>query len=136
MRIETRMNGTTFEAKLGDRMVFSDSGAFRSLLQQVEGAKANACVLDLSGLASIDSAGLGMFMIALDAAKKGGWSLRLRSPRGQVKSLLELGKFDQLLAIEPSPGRGSRCTGPATAAAARRRRARIRATLSRTPESW
>lgn len=100
MRIETAMNGTVFEAKLSDRMAFSDLGAFRSLVKEVTKAGAKQCVFDLSWLVSIDSAGLGMFMIALDEARRGGWSMTLRFPQEQVKSMLRLVKFDKLLVIE------------------------------------
>jgi anti-anti-sigma factor len=101
MRIQTRMNGSVFEANLGDSMTFSDSGAFRALLQEVTKAQVSSCVFDLSELRSIDSSGLGMFMIARDEAKKRGWSLTLRAPQQQVLSLLKLAKFDSLLAIRP-----------------------------------
>ncbi len=101
MRIDTTVKGSVFEAKLGGSMRFSDSGAFRALLAAITKAGTESCVLDLSELESIDSAGLGMFMIARDTASKGGWALSLRSPKGQVKSLLALGKFDQLLAVVP-----------------------------------
>ena len=100
MQIAKAMNGAAFEVKLSERMTFSDNGSFRSLLDDIVKAGAKKCVFDLSGLASIDSAGLGMFVIALDQGKKQGWTLALRSPKGQVKTLLELAKFDKLLTIE------------------------------------
>jgi anti-anti-sigma factor len=100
MRVETKTEGSHFEAKLGDRMGYSDHGAFRSLLQEIGKAAPKTCRLDLSGLESIDSAGLGMFMIARDEARKDGWSLTIRCPKGQVRSLLELCNFDKLITIE------------------------------------
>jgi len=100
MRIDTRMNGTGFEAKLSDGLAFADSPTFRLLLKEIVEARPKTCVFDLSGLVSIDSAGLGMFMIALEEAKRGGWSLTLRSPQEQVKSLLDLANFDKLFVIE------------------------------------
>lgn len=100
MRIESRMSGTTCEVRFGDRMTFSDHTAFRALLKEITKSGAKACVFDLHDLQAIDSAGLGMFMIALDEAKKSGWTLRLKSPQGPVKSLLELGRFDKLMSIE------------------------------------
>jgi anti-anti-sigma factor len=101
MRVEVvKSTGGHFEAKLTERMAFSDHGAFRSLLQAIANAGAKTCMLDLSGLVAIDSAGLGMFMIARDEARKGGWSLTVRCPAGRVRSLLELSKFDKLITIE------------------------------------
>jgi HptB-dependent secretion and biofilm anti anti-sigma factor len=48
----------------------------------------------------VDSAGLGMFIIAAETAKKAGLSLTLRSPSGHVRKLIELSKMDKLLSIE------------------------------------
>lgn len=101
MRIETTIRGSVLEARLSDNMSFADHSAFRALLSEISKTGARSCIFDLSGLNSIDSAGLGMFMIAREEAQKSGWTITLRSPKGHVKSLMELGKFDKLLTIEP-----------------------------------
>jgi anti-anti-sigma factor len=100
MRVDTIIDGATIKVKLSDRMTFSDHAVFRGVLQKIEQSGARSCIFDLSDLESIDSAGLGMFIIAKDAAQKQGWSLSIRKPTGHVKSLFELGRFDKLLAIE------------------------------------
>jgi len=100
MQIKTNITGGQFEARLSDRMTFSDHGAFRTLLNDIAKAGTKSCVIDLSGLASIDSAGLGMFVVARDQANKNGWSLKIRCPPGQVRTLFELAKFDKLIMIE------------------------------------
>lgn len=101
MNINTHRQGDHYVAKLSGKMAFSDNSAFRSLLDNIGESGAKSAVFDLSDLASIDSAGLGMFIIAADAAKKGGWGLRLKSPSGQVKQLIGLAKFGNLVAIDP-----------------------------------
>jgi anti-anti-sigma factor len=101
MHVETRIDDATFNVRMSDRMTFSDHIAFRELLQKVEQSGARSCVLDLSGLISIDSAGLGMLVIAKETAAKQGWSLIVRGPQGHVKALLELGRFERMLTIEP-----------------------------------
>jgi HptB-dependent secretion and biofilm anti anti-sigma factor len=100
MRVEKTVNGGVFEAKLIDQMMFSDHRAFRDLLKEISQSGAKKCVFNLSGLTSIDSSGLGMFMVALDEARKGHWTLTIKSPQGHVRSLLVLGRFDKLLSIE------------------------------------
>jgi anti-anti-sigma factor len=100
MRVETTINAGVFEAKLIDQMLFSDHRAFRSLLREISQSGAKKCIFNLSGLTSIDSSGLGMFMIALDEARKSHWTLTIKSPQGHVRSLLVLGRFDKLLNIE------------------------------------
>ncbi len=100
MHVETTTDGSAICLRLSDKLTFADHAAFRDLLRKVENSGARSCVFDLSGLSSIDSAGLGMFMIAKDAAQKQGWTLIIRKPAGHVKALFELGRFDKLLTIE------------------------------------
>jgi anti-anti-sigma factor len=99
MQVETSSMGDAFVAHLSGKMAFSDNVTFRSLVEKINGSGAKRCTFELAGLQSVDSAGLGMFVIALEAAKKNGWSLTLRKPSGQVKQLLALARFDKLLTI-------------------------------------
>lgn len=101
MRIETHQSGAVFNAKLADRMTFADHGPFRSLLEAVTKSGAQHCHIDISDLGSIDSAGLGMFVVAQQEAQRSGWSLVLKGARGHVKQLLELARFDRLITLAP-----------------------------------
>jgi anti-anti-sigma factor len=100
MDIQTTSSGDEFIATLSGRLMFSDNPAFRILLDGAQASGAKRCIFDVSALNSVDSAGLGMFVIAADTAKKHGWSLVLRGPGGQVKQLLTLARFDKLLTIQ------------------------------------
>lgn len=100
MIIDTKIDAGVYLAKLSDRMAFSDHEAFKVLLDDVGHSGAKRCVFDLSDLLSIDSSGLGMFMVAAESAQATGWTFSLKSPQGHVKTLLELGKFDKILTIE------------------------------------
>lgn len=99
MRIETLSADRTIRVKLLDRMSFGDHPLFRDLLSELRRAKPTACILDMSGLTSIDSAGLGMLMIAHEESKKGGWTLTIQSPPEHVRKLLALACFDKILNI-------------------------------------
>jgi anti-anti-sigma factor len=100
MNAETIVTDTTFEARLSDRLSFADNVAFRKLLDEMQASKTRHWVLNLASLASVDSAGLGMFIIAAEAAKKSGMSITLRSPAGHVRRLIELSKIDKLMPVE------------------------------------
>ena len=100
MQASTKVNGDTFEVVLTDRISFADHEEFRKLISEAGSSGASNWVFDLEGLESIDSAGLGMFMIAKDEARKGGWDILLRSPKGPVKTIMELSKFDKLFTIQ------------------------------------
>jgi anti-anti-sigma factor len=100
MNIQTRITDAFFEAKLSDRLSFADNAAFRKLIDDMKTSKAPRWVIDVSGLSSVDSAGLGMFIIAHEAAKKVGFHMVLRAPGGHVRNLIELSKMDKLINIE------------------------------------
>lgn len=100
MQIATNNAGSGFEAKLSDRMTFSDNPVFRRLLDEINAAQPSRCVFDLSELVAIDSAGLGMLIIAIEAAKTGGWVLVFQGAQGHVKQLLQLSRIDRLVAVE------------------------------------
>jgi anti-anti-sigma factor len=99
MRISTETSGSTFTVKLADRMAFADHGVFRTLLDQIRKSGCKEAVFDLTDLVSIDSAGLGMFMIALEAADKDGWVMSILQPQGHVRQLLQLAKIDKMIKV-------------------------------------
>ena len=100
MQAQTILTENTFEARLSDRLSFSDNGAFRKLLDEGVASRRGHLVLNVAGLTSIDSAGLGMFIVAADTAKKAGLSFTLRGPSGHVRKLIELAKLDKLIQVE------------------------------------
>lgn len=99
MRVDIKSRTDTFEARLSDKMLFADSSAFRKLIDEVRQSGCKTCVFDLKALEVIDSAGLGMIMIAIEDARRNGWALTLKNPQGPVLKLLQLSRMDQLLKV-------------------------------------
>ena len=79
---------------------FADYPVFQGILKHVNDGRDQSIVLDVSGLSFIDSAGLGMLILAREEAGKLGSTIRLRGPRGQVKRIFAVTKFDTLFAVE------------------------------------
>jgi anti-anti-sigma factor len=100
VNLETSVVGREFVARIAGRLAFSDNAAFRGLFDLMASSGAKTLVLDLSDLDSIDSSGLGMFIIARDTAIKSNWDFRIRKPRGQVRQMLALARFESLMAVE------------------------------------
>ncbi len=100
MLVKTSIKNLIFEARLSERLSFADNAVFRNLLDEMLASPARQWVFDVSGLASVDSAGLGMFIIAMEHAKKAERSLVLRSPNDHVRKLIELSKMDKLIRVE------------------------------------
>lgn len=62
----------------------------------------NTVVFDLTEVDFIDSAGLGLLMLARGLLSKSGSRLRLCSPQARVRALLRMTKTDTLLQIDES----------------------------------
>lgn len=98
--MQIRRYGETFEVALTNSLTSADHSAFRELLSRMKESGSMLYVLELSKLDWIDLAGLGMLILAKEATGKAGAELILRSPKGHVKDLLELGRFDRILTVE------------------------------------
>ena len=79
---------------------FKDHHSFRALLESLRAVSGHDHVLDLSGIDFLDSAALGMLLVADDETKGRGCNLTLRRPSCQIARLLELASLDTLFRIE------------------------------------
>ncbi len=84
---------------LSEKLTFEDHNNFRELLKLVNSNEHRSCTIDLKDLETIDSAGLGMLMIAFETAEKAGMQFQLAKPQGQVEKLLEISEFDKVMSI-------------------------------------
>lgn len=100
MQFTSTDQGNFQEVFLEGRFVFSDNENFRQIIKEMDDQQSKQLVLNLQGLEFIDSAGLGMLLIARETAEKKQIGLKLRSARGQVREMLELSKFDTLIPYE------------------------------------
>ncbi|MCJ9429130.1 STAS domain-containing protein [Kordiimonas marina] len=78
-------------------ITFSENVSFRQLLKDLSEKHITNCVFDLSDVGMIDSAGLGMFLIAKEQADTGNWKLSVTGAHGHVASMLKLTKLSDLL---------------------------------------
>lgn len=85
---------------LSGELTFTDHAAFLEITSRLFGTQSGSVVVELSKLEFIDSAGLGMLLIARDAAKNANRSMVLRGPQGQVKRMFAVTKFDSLFTVE------------------------------------
>lgn len=69
----------------------------REQLHNLIQAGNNRIVVDLSGVESIDSSGLGALISGLKAARQGGGDLRIAAPGEQAVAVLELTNLNRVL---------------------------------------
>jgi HptB-dependent secretion and biofilm anti anti-sigma factor len=97
----TKQNGDTVSISFQGDFGFSDNPKTQSIIAEIKTNTCSHCSIDLSGLDSIDSAGLGMLLIINDAAEENGKTLELYKPSGQVQKMLEISKFSEIITIKP-----------------------------------
>ena len=102
LSLETRNRGDVIIVHCQGRIVYRDEAA---ALSQVVGQvlpQARKLVLDLSGVSSIDSAGIGELALLQTRAQCSNVSLKCASPSPLVQALLDLTNLDSVLEVHPS----------------------------------
>ena len=99
MKYRLQTASDSFEAVLSEKITFSDLEGFREIIRKMQEASAPENVMDLSGVEFIDSAGLGMLLLAKDEVGKISSRLVLKEPQGQVKRMFDVAQFDKMFDI-------------------------------------
>lgn len=80
-------------------LTFDDHERFKGVVESIVAAVADTVVIDMSGTKMIDSAGIGMLLLANDRADKAGKALNLAGVMGHVAKVVELSKVDQIITV-------------------------------------
>ena len=86
--------------RFSGRWTFKDHGQVAAISDDIKGTRVGTCVFDLSDVDFIDSAGLGMLLMAQQTAQKGETGIVLRGMSAQVRSIMKLAKFERVFTIE------------------------------------
>lgn len=87
------------EIVLKGKLTFTDQNRFQHIADVLDD-DVSLCVLNLTHLDFIDSAGLGMLLLMRDKAFEKNANVALKGASGQVKKMIELGQFDTLFLIQ------------------------------------
>ena len=95
--------GTEPIVALAGRFTFVAHEGFRQMLERsVERLEANCTLtIDLRGVQFVDSAALGMLLLAREAVRARSAQISLRGATGQVQRMLSISKFETLFAVAP-----------------------------------
>jgi HptB-dependent secretion and biofilm anti anti-sigma factor len=88
-------SGSNAFIHLPAQVTFADGSNFRKQLMAAIEDKVSHLTIDLSDTEFMDSAGLGMLLVALKECELNSISLALRRPKGDIKKLLELTRSDE-----------------------------------------
>ncbi|MBR9824525.1 MAG: STAS domain-containing protein [Alphaproteobacteria bacterium] len=96
-KVVTKPDTTSIE--LSGVLTFDDHERFKAVVEAITVAESDGVELDLTGMKMIDSAGIGMLLLANDRAGKAGKTLALRGVTGHVAKVVELSKVDQIIKV-------------------------------------
>ena len=100
------MNYKTTDIKDGKEVLISGSFTFRDhdtffeIVSLIKSAQDKKIVFNMTDCDFIDSAALGMFVIAHDEASSKGVELSIKGVKGKVKDVMYAARFDSLYKFE------------------------------------
>jgi anti-anti-sigma factor len=86
--------------RLSGRLTYKDNEAFSAVIDEMAGQSHARVFMDIAHLDFIDSFGIGLFLVAAEAAARSGNTLVIQRPQGSVSRLFRLAKLDSILHIE------------------------------------
>ncbi len=86
--------------RLTGRLTFNDHAKLRALIKEMLQNAAKRQILDLANLEFVDSAGIGMLLIAREELSNLDKQFILRKAGGQVKRVLTVAQLGKLITIE------------------------------------
>lgn len=87
-------------ASISGKVTFREQGKFQSFIQDLFKETHNAYVIDLADVEHLDSAGLGMLLIARNESIERKSSVTLRKPSEPIHKILMAASFDNVFTIE------------------------------------
>ncbi|WP_298380817.1 STAS domain-containing protein [Azospirillum sp.] len=100
MNYTVRDLGGVREVELRGQLTFESNDDFRQIIDGMEKDGIAECVLNLGGLDFIDSAGLGLLVLANNAGHRASVQLKMKHPRGQVRDMIEISEFHTIIPCE------------------------------------
>ena len=99
MNITKQLHQGTYDITFSGKFTFSDHAAFRDVLQHISENGTQQITLHMQAVEFVDSAALGMLLLALDESQKHRKRLVISGASGQVKKMFDMAKFNTLFAL-------------------------------------
>lgn len=96
MNFKKNMKDKNCELSLSGKFTFADHQNFRNIVNLIGSGTVSSIVFDLANLEFVDSAALGMFLVAREEGKKHSVDIILQNPVGHVQKMFEISNFRNL----------------------------------------
>ena len=100
MEYTSKIDGDRFVMALSGVLSFDDHESFRDVIDQLQAVEQPTIILGLDRLDAIDSAGIGMLLLANDRADRAGKTLHLSGAHGAVQKVISLSQIDRIIPVD------------------------------------
>ncbi|WP_417454894.1 STAS domain-containing protein [Kiloniella sp.] len=94
-----KSDGILLKCKMTGEFTFADHPTFRDMIDEAVKTGSRSIQLDLRDVEYIDSAGLGMFLVANERAEEEGWKFSISNPREKTQKMFTLAKLETIVPI-------------------------------------
>jgi len=99
MQYSITPGSTTLVVKISGTFRFDDHDGFKGVIKAIDAHEGNQVEISLAGTSAIDSAGVGMLLLAHERTKKQNKHLFVTGAGGTVAKVLELTRMSSLIDI-------------------------------------
>lgn len=100
MHSQIEISSDTATVALRGRLTFAENAAFRRVVEGLEQHGGSNVVIDMGAVEFMDSAGMGLLLVARDVVAARGGRVSLRAASGQVARMLRLAKFGDFFTLD------------------------------------
>ncbi len=94
-----KSDGPLLKCYMTGEFTFTDHPVFRDMIDAAVKTGARSIQLDLQNVEYIDSAGLGMFLVANERSSEEGWKFAISNPREKTQKMFTLAKLGTIVPI-------------------------------------
>jgi anti-anti-sigma factor len=95
MEMSTHTDNGSLVITLRGKFTFADNPLFREVLDRIGRPESQRVVFQMQNVEFIDSAALGMLLLAHEEAKRREKDVCIANANGHVKRILDMARFDQ-----------------------------------------
>ena len=99
MEMSKALNLGNYDVTLRGKFTFNDHAEFREIITKIGQADVRQVTFRMGQVDFVDSAALGMLMLALDEAEKHQKKLIISGASGQVKKMFEMARFNTMFTM-------------------------------------
>lgn len=99
MNLKKNIEGDNIKFSISGKFTFADYQSFRTVLDSIKNGEGRVLIIDFSGVDFLDSAALGMLLVAKEEADKKRIEVILENASGHVQKMFELSDFNSMFNI-------------------------------------